>query len=190
MLTAALEGLHMLCTVHMDGPRVLCIGHGSPTIDEQLLPVPSPLQDAAGAENPAKRQRQAPQPAQKQQPQQPQQQQPKAKQQQPARLKDASKPAAAAGKARDHSSSGGGVDGMAGSKKTMFYDLLAEQGVVAPVKGAAAAAGPGSSLQAAFLQDLRMERELARKLKVKKVGLLCVHSDTAGSVFIWHGSCL
>ena len=52
----------------------------------------------------------------------------------------------------------------------MFYDLLAEQGVVAPSKAAAAAAaGGGGSLQAAFLQDLRTERELARKLKVKKV---------------------
>jgi hypothetical protein len=44
---------------------------------------------------------------------------------------------------------------------------------VAPSKAAAAAAaaaaGGGGSLQAAFLQDLRTERELARKLKVKKV---------------------
>ena len=57
----------------------------------------------------------------------------------------------------------------------MFCDLLAEQGVVAPTRRASAAAaaagggGGGSTLDAAFLQDLRTERELARKLKVKKV---------------------
>lgn len=143
----------------------------------------SPLQDAAGALNPAKRQKQAPQPPQWQQQQQhsqpqhtpkQQQQQPKA-QQQPAKLKSAGKPAAPTGRARDNSTSGGGggADGIAGSKKTMFYDLLAQQGVLAPIKGATAAAAPASSLQAAFLQDLRTERELARKLKVKKVGVAC-----------------
>lgn len=54
----------------------------------------------------------------------------------------------------------------------MFYDLLAEQGVAAPVKGGggSAAAAAGGGVAAAFLQDLRTERELAKKLKVKKVG--------------------
>jgi hypothetical protein len=44
------------------------------------------------------------------------------------------------------------------------------------VAAAAAAAGGGGSggLQAAFLQDLRTERELACKLKIKKVCVVAV----------------
>jgi hypothetical protein len=113
-------------------------------------------------------------PQRQQQQQVPQQQVAK----QSARPKDASKRAAAAaaaaagaaaGKPKPRSNTSNGAEGA--QTKTMFYDMLAEQGVAAPSKAAAAAAaaGGGGGLQAAFLQDLRMERELARKLKVKKV---------------------
>jgi hypothetical protein len=56
--------------------------------------------------------------------------------------------------------------GHSSSSKTKFYEMLAADGVTA---AAAAAAGTGAASTQAFLADLRLEREMARKLKVKKV---------------------
>lgn len=56
-----------------------------------------------------------------------------------------------------------------GSSKTKFYEMLEADGV-------SAAAAAGAASKNAFLADLRMEREMARKLKIKKVGN-CAISD-------------
>jgi outer membrane biosynthesis protein TonB len=150
--------------------------HSSATLDA----VAQGSTGAQAAKRPKQQQQQQQQQRQPGQPhhlQHPQQQQRQQQQQAPqqqavkqsARPKDASKraaaaaAAAAASKAKPRSNTSSGADGS--QPKTMFYDMLAEQGIAAPSKAAAA----GGGLQAAFLQDLRMERELARKLKVKKV---------------------
>ncbi|KAF8061907.1 MRF1 [Scenedesmus sp. PABB004] len=59
---------------------------------------------------------------------------------------------------------GGGGAAAHGSSRTKFYDMLAAEGV-APAPGGGAA---GAASQAAFLADLALQREMARKLKVKK----------------------
>lgn len=63
-----------------------------------------------------------------------------------------------------------GVKAKLGSSKTKFYEMLEADGV--------AAAATGAASNSAFLADLKMEREMARKLKIKKVGN-CASTDAS-----------
>jgi transcription initiation factor TFIID subunit TAF12 len=104
-----------------------------------------------------------------------QQQQPKvSKQQQERRAPDrkhtSSSKAGAAAPAGGHSSS-----------KTKFYEMLEADGITA-----AAAAASGAASKQAFLADLRLEREMARKLKVKKVRASCLESVTTWLFALLH----
>jgi hypothetical protein len=108
----------------------------------------------AAAQPPAKKQRMPPlQPSQRRQQQQ---------QQQPTRG------AAAAAAA-------GADPGASAAHKTQFFSMLADQGVRAPSKAGAGVktVGGSSDKHAAFLADLRLEREMAKKLGMKKV-CVCV----------------